>query len=166
MKKRGITPKMTQRPGKDGGPDLGHLATDISFVTRLLRTRILERNESFFATHAVAGGEVAVLNLIGLNPGLTQKDLAKAVVLRKSALTKLVNEIERRKEGADKRLNALYLTEAGEARLARMRPDMARLQEEFLAPLSPAERAMLFELLWRLIGSAVTEDGDTDPHAS
>jgi DNA-binding MarR family transcriptional regulator len=172
MKKRGITPKMTQRPGNDGGPDLGHLATDISFVTRLLRTRILERNESFFATHAVAGGEVAVLNLIGLNPGLTQKDLAKAVVLRKSALTKLVNEIERtglierRKEGADKRLNALYLTEAGEARLARMRPDMARLQEEFLAPLSPAERAMLFELLWRLIGSAVTEDGDTDPHAS
>jgi len=143
-----------------GRLDLGHLYSDISFVTRILRSRILEHNESFFAEHEVAGGEVAVLNLIAINPGLSQKDLAQAIVLRKSALTKLVNElecvglIERRKEAADKRLNALYLTDAGEARVGRMRRDMARLQEELLAPLSPAERAMLFELLWRLVDSA------------
>lgn len=136
---------------------LGHLAGDLSFVTRILRARIQERNAPFFEAHAVAGGEVAVLNLIGINPGLTQKDLARAVVLKKSALTKLVNElertglIERRKEGADLRLNALYLTRRGEERLAAMRPDMAALQETFLAPLSPGERGMLFELLWRLI---------------
>ena len=138
-------------------PKLGYLSEDMSFVTRLLRSKILERNEAFFAAHAVASGEVAVLNLICINPGLTQKDLAKAVVLRKSALTKLVNElersglIERRKEGTDKRLNALYLTESGEQRVAKMRPDMANLQEEFLSPLSPGERAILFEMLWRLI---------------
>ena len=40
------------------------------------------------------GGQVAVLNLIDLNPGLTQKQLAKIVVLKKSALTKVVNELE------------------------------------------------------------------------
>ena len=136
---------------------LGHLSEDISFVTRILRTKILEANEVFFAKHDVVGGEVAVLNLIDLNPGLTQKDLAKMVVLRKSALTKLVNEleqagvIERRKEEADKRLNALHLTEAGQARLARIKPDLNKLQDELLGPLSPGERAMLFELLWRII---------------
>ena len=136
---------------------LGHLSEDISFVTRILRTKILEANEVFFAKHNVVGGEVAVLNLIDLNPGLTQKDLAEMVFLRKSALTKLVNEleqagvIERRKEGSDKRLNALYLTNEGQARLARIKPDIAKLQEELLGPLSPGERAMLFELLWRII---------------
>ncbi len=136
---------------------LGHLSEDISFVTRILRTKILEANESFFAKHNVLGGEVAVLNLIDLNPGLTQKELAHMVVLRKSALTKLVNEleqagvIERRKEGSDKRLNALYLTGEGQSRLANIKPDIAKLQEELLGPLSPGERAMLFELLWRVI---------------
>ncbi|SMH38952.1 MarR family winged helix-turn-helix transcriptional regulator [Maritimibacter sp. HL-12] len=150
----------------EGRLDLGHLYSDISFVTRILRSRILERNEEFFTKHEVAGGEVAVLNLIAINPGLSQKDLAQAIVLRKSALTKLVNElecvglIERRKEATDKRLNALYLTEAGAARVGRMRLDMSRMQEELLAPLSQAERALLFELLWRLIDSA---SGRRDP---
>ena len=143
-----------QRPSS---ATLGHLNEDISFVTRILRAKILARHEPFLAKHQVANGEVAVLNLIGLNPGLTQKELALAVVLRKSALTKLVNElenrglIERRKEGDDMRLNALYLTAEGEARLARLRPDMASLQNDLLTPLSQAERAILFELLWRLI---------------
>ncbi|SDY60994.1 MarR family winged helix-turn-helix transcriptional regulator [Citreimonas salinaria] len=137
---------------------LGHLSQDISFVTRALRAVILSHNAPFFEAHHVAGGEVAVLSLIGLNPGLTQKKLAKTVILKKSALTKLVNEleksglIERRKEGADMRLTALYLTPAGTERLARMRPDMDALQRRLLASLSPGERVMLFELLWRLIG--------------
>lgn len=148
---------MAEPKATSTGPTLGHLSQDISFVTRILRARILEQNESFFEEFDVASGEVAVLNLIDLNPGLTQKDLAKAIVLRKSALTKLVNElertglIERRKEGADKRLNALYLTSTGQDRVMRMRPAMDRLQEQMLAPLSPGERAMLFELLWRMV---------------
>lgn len=151
---------MTIPIDKQTGPQLGHLSEDISFVTRILRSKILLRNAPFFANHQAAAGEVAVLNLIGINPGLTQKELSQMVVLRKSALTKLVNElergglIERRKEGSDKRLNALYLTAEGESRLTRLRPDMARLQEDMLAPLSPAERAILFELLWRIIDEA------------
>ena len=160
---------MAPSPARQDGPRLGHLAEDLSFVTRILRAEILDRNASFFAEHKLAGGEVAVLSLIALNPGLTQKDLADAVVLRKSALTKLVNEmertglIERRKEGADKRLNALYLTRDGEALTARMRQDMTRLQDRHLAPLSPGERALLFELLWRLIdGQGTTDPSDQD----
>lgn len=138
---------------------LGHLDSDLAFVTRILRAHLLGRNARLFDTHKIAGGVVALVNLIGLNPGLTQKDISTLVVLKKPALTKLVNEmersnlIERRKEGDDKRLNRLYLTKQGENKLAQMRPDMTDLQEEHLAPLSPAERAMLFELLWRLVDS-------------
>lgn len=153
---------------KDPGPrpELGHLSFDLSFVTRILRARILELNAPFFSEHNVVGGEVAVLHLISVNPGLSQKDLATRVIFRKSAITKLVNEleradlIERRKEGADRRLNALYLTRKGEERVARMRPDMARIQEDLLAPLSPNERAVLFDLLWRVVDAAPAGDRD------
>ncbi len=137
--------------------ELGHLSHDLSFVSRILRAHIVERNAPFFDAHGVAGGEVALLNLIGQNPGISQKGLAEVVVLKKSAITKLVNEMERnglitrRKEGDDLRVNALHLTEGGQEKLARMRADMDALQSELLAVLSPAERGMLFELMWRLI---------------
>ncbi len=159
---------MTDQPEDpaEAGIRLGHLETDLSFVTRILRTQIQERNARFYRAHGAAGGEVAVLSLIAMNPGMTQKDLARAVLLKKSALTKLVNEmdgqglIERRKDCADLRLNALHLTPLGQERLARMRPEMTALQEALLAPLSPGERVMLFELLWRLVGSLEGPFGD------
>lgn len=159
---------MTDQPDGpfEAGLRLGHLETDLSFVTRILRTRIQERNALFYRAHGAAGGEVAVLCLIAMNPGMTQKDLARAVVLKKSALTKLVNEmdaqglIERRKDCADLRLNALHLTPLGQEHLARMRPEMTALQDALLAPLSPGERGMLFELLWRLVGSLEDPSGD------
>lgn len=138
---------------------LGHLEDDLTFVTRILRAHILERNTGLFEEHQIASGVVALLNLIGLNPGLTQKDISRLVVLKKPALTKAVNGMQRsglivrRKEGSDKRLNRLYLTEKGEEKLAQMKPDMAKLQAEHVAVLSPAEKAMLFEYLWRLVDS-------------
>lgn len=138
------------------GITLGHLETDLSFATRVLRSRMQARNAGIFREHGLAGGEVALVCLIGQNPGLSQKALAEAVVLRKSALTKHVNDmetaglIERRKVGGDLRLNTLWLTAKGEALYDGVRTDMIALQDDFLSPLSRGERAILFELLWRL----------------
>lgn len=137
--------------------ELGALAEDVSFLSRILRAQIVARNAEIFARHGVASGEVALLHLIAANPGVSQKELSEVVVLKKSALTKLVNEMERnglidrRKEGGDKRVNALYLTARGKAKLAGMQDDLERARQQCLADFSPAERAMLFELLWRLI---------------
>ncbi|MGH1368454.1 MAG: MarR family winged helix-turn-helix transcriptional regulator [Maritimibacter sp.] len=145
-----------KRPA-DGAIDLGHLTTDISFVSRVLRARLLERNTGLFAAHNVAPGQVALLNLIALNPGVSQKQLSDVVVLKKSALTKAINEmesdglIERRKTDGDKRYNALYLSEKGQSLAEALRRDMVASQEHHLAPLSAAERAQFFDMIWRLI---------------
>lgn len=147
---------MKDKEPKDRGLLLGYLAEDISFVTRVLRTKVSKENVKFYSDHGVAGGEVVILSLIGLNPGTSQKELAEAVVLKKSALTKVVNEmeasglIERRKGSDDKRFNTLHLTPAGEAKREAMRKDMAKLQDKLLAPLSPIERKELFRMLWQL----------------
>ncbi|MCO6381568.1 MAG: winged helix-turn-helix transcriptional regulator [Vannielia sp.] len=136
---------------------LGPLARDLSFATRALRAHLRGHNERVFEEHDVPSGGIAVISLIGLNPGVSQKDLAGAVVLKKSALTKLVNElestglIERRKGDGDRRYNAVHLTAEGQKLYDEVMPDITAMQDALLAPLSPAERELYFDLTWRLI---------------
>lgn len=66
---------------------LGPLARDLSFATRALRAHLRGHNVRVFEEHDVPQGGIALISLIGLNPGVSQKDLAGAVVLKKSALT-------------------------------------------------------------------------------
>lgn len=136
---------------------LGHLKTDLSFVTRALRARLRYLNDDFYKSMQIEAGGIAILSLIGLNPGISQKDLAGAIVLKKSAMTKVINHIEaqglieRRKGGEDRRVNSLHLTAEGLRLYESMTSDMIERQDDILKPLSPAERALFFELLWRLI---------------
>lgn len=153
---------MNDKPSETPGPQtvaLGHLATDISFVSRVLRAHLLDQNANFFASHQVAGGQVALLNLIGINPGVSQKQLSDVVVLKKSALTKAINEmeseglIERRKTDGDKRFNALFLSAKGQALTDQLKADMTAAQDRHLAPLSQSERDQFFDMIWRLINA-------------
>ncbi len=149
----------------DGTVRLGHLASDLSFATRALRARLRDQNAAFYKTHGVESGGIAILSLIGLNPGISQKELAGAIVLKKSAMTKVVNQmeaqglIERRKGDGDKRVNALYLSAIGTQHYNSMMSDMLERQNRLLAPLSPGERTLFFEMMWRLIDQF---DGDAD----
>jgi len=152
---------MTRNSNDDKAPTgrvtLGPLAEDISFMSRVLRAQIRGETNAFLEKHQVRGGEIVVLNLINHNPGISQNDLAAAVVLKKSAVTQLVNQleeaglIERRKGAGDRRVNQLHLTQAGEARRAALLAPMQAQQERLLAPLDAAERARLFELMGRLV---------------
>jgi DNA-binding MarR family transcriptional regulator len=123
----------------------------------VLRAHIRTRNAAFYSENEVVSGSVALLCLIGLNPGVSQNDLASAVVLKKSAVTRVISEMEgaglvtRRKTRSDRRYNALTLTEHGETRWRQLQAEMRRQQDRLLAPLDDADRAALFDLLGRLI---------------
>jgi DNA-binding MarR family transcriptional regulator len=144
---------------------LGKLAYDLSFVSRVLRAHIRVRNAGFYSQNEVVSGSVALLSLIGLNPGISQNDLAAAVVLKKSAVTRIIHQMEeaglvtRQKTRDDRRFNALTLTAAGLARWRQLQVEMRRQQDRLLAPLDAPERATLFDLLGRLI-----EHYRSDPH--
>ena len=70
---------------------------------------------------AALSWRLSLLSLIGLNPGISQNDLASTVVMKKSAVTKLIGELEakglviRDKPKSDRRFNALSLSLEGEA---------------------------------------------------
>lgn len=137
---------------------LGPLRENLPFLTRALRAYIRAENAEFFSDFEAEQGEIVVLSVIGLNPGISQNDLAATLVFKKSAVTKLVKDLEARglvgraKVAADKRYNALTLTPLGQSKYERMTARMIAQHEAFLEPFDEAERKTLFSFLNRLYG--------------
>jgi DNA-binding MarR family transcriptional regulator len=151
---------MTQSDGDSPdrqGVQLGNLRENLPFLTRALRAHIRAENAGFFADFDAQQGELVVICLIGLNPGTSQNDVASTLVFKKSAVTKLIKTLEdrglvqREKVAADKRYNALTLTEAGHAKFERINQRMREQHEALLAPFSADEKQQLFGLLNRLL---------------
>ena len=138
------------------GVELGPLRENLPFLTRALRAYIRAENADFYAALDAEQGEIVVLSVIGLNPGMSQNDLAATLVFKKSAITKLVKDLEARgylersKSSSDRRFNALQLSAAGQERYARISDLIARQNAVFLEPFSKTERAELFGYLNRL----------------
>ncbi|KRA43247.1 hypothetical protein ASD80_08325 [Devosia sp. Root635] len=129
---------------------------NLPFLTRALRAYIRAENAAFYAALDAEQGEIVVLSVIGLNPGMSQNDLAATLVFKKSAITKLVKDLEARgyleraKSATDRRFNALRLTAAGQERYARISDLIAQQNAAFLEPFSEPERVELFDYLNRL----------------
>ena len=83
---------------------------------------------------------------LGGRAGLDRSDVVAA--LNDLAARGLV---ERTPDPADRRRNIVTITPAGRAHLRRLDRLLAGVQDELLAPLSPAERAELVRLLTRIL---------------
>jgi DNA-binding MarR family transcriptional regulator len=100
-----------------------------------------------------------MLSHLGAAEGRSQQALSVALGIHRSAVVALVDDLEqrglaeRRRDPADRRAYALYLTPAGREVLA----DAQRMAEEheadLLAALDAPERALLIALLQRVAGS-------------
>jgi len=87
----------------------------------------------------------------------SQARLGRRTVMDRSDVVAAVNElaarglVERAPDPDDRRRNVITITPAGTARLHRLDGVLADVQDELLAPLSPAERAQLIRLLTRVL---------------
>jgi DNA-binding MarR family transcriptional regulator len=90
------------------------------------------------------------------NEGLSQQALAELIGLNPTRMVFLVDEleqrglIERRRNAADRRSYALYLTAQGRDRLGQVRASGSLHQDEIGASLTQDERVQLTSLLRRL----------------
>jgi DNA-binding MarR family transcriptional regulator len=111
---------------------------------------------------ALSGEEVVQLEYgslvcLEIEPGIDQRRLAEAMGIDPSNTSLLVDRlhskglIERRIKGADRRARELYLTPKGKKLWRRLRPKTSAANERVLAPLAPAERELLLNLLIRVI---------------
>lgn len=88
----------------------------------------------------------------------SQAALSGRTGIYRSDLVATINEltdrglVERAADPTDRRRNVITMTAAGRAHLHRLDTLLAAIQDDLLAPLSPAERKELTRLLARLLG--------------
>ncbi|MGW5155522.1 MarR family winged helix-turn-helix transcriptional regulator [Nonomuraea wenchangensis] len=96
--------------------------------------------------------------LVALREGgpVSQAELSRRTGIYRSDLVAVINElagrghVERSPDPADRRRNVIRLTARGREHLARLQEVVASLQDELLAPLTPAEREQFSDLLTRV----------------
>lgn len=103
---------------------------------------------------------------------LAQHDVAARLGLNRSHLVHYVDDLESRKairrerDPEDRRRQLISLTPVGQRLLAELRGPIGDLQERLLGVLSAEERAVLLELLVRLVLSQGNETADPSGGAS
>jgi DNA-binding MarR family transcriptional regulator len=100
----------------------------------------------------------SVLALLDEGARETQASIADTLELDRGTLVGLLDDleehglVERERDRADRRRYLVRLTSAGGRQLKSFRAIIARLEEEFLAPLDAADRAALLDQLSRIAG--------------
>ncbi|HNP73424.1 MAG TPA: MarR family transcriptional regulator [Kouleothrix sp.] len=111
------------------------------------------RSERFFRQHGLNAAQFDVLAQVGAASGISQQELANALLVTKGNISQLLNRLEqdglitRRQEG---RTNCLSLTERGQELFAAVVPQQEALIAGMLAPLSADEQHELLRLLRKL----------------
>lgn len=101
--------------------------------------------------------QYAALQVVGNQPGIDQRTLARTIALDASTTGGVVDRLEargwmeRRTAPEDRRARQLVLTAAGEQALAACIPAMLRAQEQILAPLTERQRSDFMRLLNLLV---------------
>lgn len=100
--------------------------------------------------------EFTILQLLAHNLNVTQKQLAYTLSIAAPRMTVLLDRlaarglVERKRNAEDRRSQILHLTGEGEALAQRSHHISQTMEDEFMRNLSPAEQAMLFELLTKV----------------
>ncbi len=106
-------------------------------------------------------GKISTILLVGANPGLRPSVLAYLIRKDRSAMGKLLEQMERggfveqRVSRVERRARELYLTPKGQAIVQRTRDVVRRQDKDFFAALDPGERDQLLGLLRKVYESSL-----------
>lgn len=110
--------------------------------------------------HGLKIAEFSILMLVASNGDVNQKQLGQALDISPPNMAVTLDRmaergwIERVRSTHDRRAQHIHLTKAGQAFSERMRKISTTMEEPALAALSRAERALLIEMLRKLVPGA------------
>ncbi len=132
------------------------LLSSTLFLLKRLGMTAKERSFDAYEAIGLHPYHYAILAVLDEGQRETQGAIADSLGYDRGQLVGLLDEleeaglIERRRDEHDRRRHVVHMTAAGRKALAKTRALSDRIEEEFLAPLSPAEREQLHTLLLRL----------------
>ena len=132
--------------------DERHIGFLISDVARLMRTAFDRRVRKLGLTRS----QWLVINRLHRRPGATQSELAEMLEVEKPTAGRMVDRmeakgwVERRADGADRRVNRLYLTAEADLIQLRLAKISDRTIDDALSRLSPGERDQFSEFTARV----------------
>jgi DNA-binding MarR family transcriptional regulator len=103
------------------------------------------------------GKHVGALSVIASEGPLSQQRVGERAAMDRTTVVAIVDAleeagyVERRRDPSDRRAYALEITDAGREWLEETRAIILGVENDFLAPLTAAERRTLVELLQRLL---------------
>lgn len=127
-----------------------------AFLLRKAAQRVTAMAEAVLSQHGLTMRHFGVLTAIEDEPGQNQRGVGERLRIDRTTVVALTDDLENaglleRRRGLDRRMFALYLTPVGVERLAELKRLNAEVHDKFLANLSDAERAMLRELLIKVV---------------
>ena len=127
-----------------------------AFLLTQVGTYAAQRFAERIGEHGLTPPQSGILGLLRSNPGISQQRLAEVLGMLPSRVVVLIDElesaglVERTRDGADRRRNALALTTGGSAALQTIATVARAHDDELCRALSAAERATLNDLLTRI----------------
>lgn len=130
----------------------GHLARRLQQAHHLLWTTVVSEE--------ITSPQFGVLNTLVAEPGLDQRTVGERVGLDRSTIAEVVSRLIRRglldkvRDPEDGRRFLLRLTDEGTRTHRRLTVRTARMNQIFLAPLSPEEQTQFLSLMRRVSDAA------------
>ncbi len=115
--------------------------------------KVNTHSERFFRSQGLSTAQFDVLAQIGATGGMTQQDLADALLVTKGNISQLLSKLEHEgliKRHHEGRSNCLFLSEKGRELAGRVVPQQELLIAELLQPLTTDEQFELLRLLRKL----------------
>lgn len=147
---------MTAHHPLDDRPELGELPEFFGLLLRLAQVRHYERFFAAFDGTEIRPGEMTLLWLVDLNPGIRQGVAARTLRIKPAHMTKLVQRmidaglVSRTTPQDDRRSVMLSLTDVGRAHLDRHRDRFRDVSSAAATGLAPDEFDTLLVLLRKL----------------
>jgi DNA-binding MarR family transcriptional regulator len=153
------TPAKTQATG---GIKMGVLPELMGYMLRQCQLLVYQDFHHAVGDEHIRPPQFSLLEIVNANPGIRPSDVSTSLGISRANLVPLLSELEgrgwmvRKGDKHDGRAQALHLTRAGVAQLARLHELVIPHEQRLAARLGPVGRDILLKLLHAL----VTETAD------
>lgn len=153
-----MTQPKHESSAEDGDFDVGGLDSIVGFHLRLAHGAVYRHFTETFTDLELTQKQVSVLWLIEDHPDIAQADIGRLLQIDRATVMAIVNRLQKRgfvKRGdakEDRRRQTLHLTDTGRKALVSARACILDHEQWLKSRFSPAEAAMLVELLRRIHG--------------